>query len=159
MAYADDYDEEVDNEILRMVLEESMNYTNIHQNPKYTEENEYNYYDLDNDLDNDLHINKFTKTSNIKNYDTIVKSNDDFLRYTLERFNLITNNIPDIKHNIETNKANGDKQDKQYNTSNIAQEDKQDITQQDTQDNKLYDKKNPSSDELRNLRLKYFKQK
>lgn len=80
-------DEQIDDEILRMVMEESTNMTIINDN--------------NDDDDEILMVIEESKKSIIsENFEDIVKKNDKFLSETINKFNKLQNIEKDIKDNV-----------------------------------------------------------
>ena len=79
MAFNQLTDEQIDDEILRMAIEESMN-LNIHKND-----------DIGENDDEDEILQRVIEESKINDFENIVKENDKFLSDTLNRFKMLNN--------------------------------------------------------------------
>lgn len=87
MAFNQLTDEQIDDEILRMVIEESTNMTNI----------------INNDDDEILHtvLEESKKSIVSENFEDIVKKNDKFLSETINKFNKLQNIVIEKTQEIE----------------------------------------------------------
>lgn len=140
MAHMDaDIDDDIDDEIMRMVLEESLNHTNSNDN-----DNEFNFA-LQESLKS---VYEFGSTDEKpeKNYDSIIQSNDDFLRSSISCLEQLKQNNNTENKNIESSQIS-EKKEKQC----VPPENNIDVNHTDilTQQQLSYEK-------MRELRIKYF---